>query len=349
MPRENEEALSEISLLTYLNIILKNRRLYFFMIGGAFIITLFLNFFSPSYYLVSSTFIPEVVPQLQRLERLSGVRSYETTYNLEREKERLLHLCKRIFETQEIFISLNKKKYLTDENSKVQPLSKIFNLQDENETKISKAICERLKKMFSIKLDEKPGSVTLFVKTTQPLLGIELANSFVKELDKTLQKLEQTRAKESRLFIEARVKEARQALIKAEEELYNFRKRNRLITTPELKLQEERLIRNVDLAQTLFIALKKEYEFARLEEIKGRRGIKVLEKASVVTRQAKKVFNKITILLGVLITLFFTTGVAFLKEFLKGLEKEGNKEYKELRRNIGLLKQDFLFFKRLSR
>ena len=84
-----------------------------------------------------------------------------------------------------------------------------------------------------------------------------------------------------------------------EEALKIFRDNNRQITqSPELLLQQSRLMRNVEIQQTIFIELTKQLELAKLAEVKDVPVINLREQAKdpIIKTGPKRAF----MLLGIL-------------------------------------------------
>lgn len=78
-----------------------------------------------------------------------------------------------------------------------------------------------------------------------------------------------TRASQRREFVETRAAEARANLELAEDSLRRFNERNRRITdSPTLQFEEARLRRRVDLRQDLYVALSRELDQARIDEVR---------------------------------------------------------------------------------
>jgi uncharacterized protein involved in exopolysaccharide biosynthesis len=87
-------------------------------------------------------------------------------------------------------------------------------------------------------------------------------------------------ASEQRKWIETRLKDVELDLRRAEEALKLFREKNRrIIDSPQLLLDQERMLRDIEMKSTVFIELKKQAELARIEEIKNIAIVNVLDPA----------------------------------------------------------------------
>src|SRR5205807_248265 len=77
------------------------------------------------------------------------------------------------------------------------------------------------------------------------------------------------RARARRTFAEQQADDARHNLEAAEDSLKTFYVRNRRIQdSPQLQFEETRLRRRVDVRQEVFLTLTREYEQARIDEVR---------------------------------------------------------------------------------
>jgi len=114
----------------------------------------------------------------------------------------------------------------------------------------------------------------------EPQLAADVANQITAELDDYTRTKRRTNATLQREFIEQRMKEVEEQLGRSEIALKEFRERNRrIMDSPQLMLEQERLARDVQINSTVFIELKKQLEIAKIEEIKNIPIINVLDPA----------------------------------------------------------------------
>ncbi|MFH1612789.1 MAG: hypothetical protein ABIB46_03545 [bacterium] len=277
----NEE---EINLLKYVNIILKRRKVlcYLFIIMLPIFIFILFFFISNSSYTITTVFMPLAnFYQIQRLENLSGVSQYEARNSFSKAMEVQLYLCERNLRSEKIIIQLLEKKYLLEKKDcKLKTLTEIFKIKDFNLSKkeILENVCEIFKKSISIKVDSKRNLITLSFVTKYPYFGKNLVNDLLNELSIILKEQDFYKTRENQFFIEKQLKESEKKLINVENILYEFREKNRIINTPDLKLQEEKLIRDLRLEESLFTMIKKESELSVFEKERVKEEIIVLEK-----------------------------------------------------------------------
>lgn len=122
--------------------------------------------------------------------------------------------------------------------------------------------------------------------------------------------------------MERRLEETEQDLHRSEEELKSFRDRNRRVElSPELQLQAGRFQREVTLQSELFVTLKKQYELAKIEEIKEIPVINVLDPAVAPLHKSKPRRKRSVVLSGI-VGLLGGVGLAFLLEYFGNLAKD---------------------------
>lgn len=77
------------------------------------------------------------------------------------------------------------------------------------------------------------GTISITVEERDPELAAEIANCYVQELDKLNQRVNVTKAKNTRLFIEERLIEVGEDLAKAEEALRDFQREHKAVSLPD--------------------------------------------------------------------------------------------------------------------
>lgn len=144
---------------------------------------------------------------------------------------------------------------------------------------------EKGTKMFQearsrVVLNPKNSSVKVVVFDRDPLVAANIANRMATELDRLNQQMGRNNAREKRVFIEDRRREVMRQLETDEEELTDFREKNRNYGgSPQLMLEFERISRRVRLDEELALTLVRELEIARIDEYKDVPVINVLDRA----------------------------------------------------------------------
>ena len=142
--------------------------------------------------------------------------------------------------------------------------------------------------------------LTVMVEMPESKLSAEAANAVVASLDKYVRTQRKSFASEQRKYLVSRVQQIKDTLTYCEDALKNFREKNRQVAqSPELLLEQNRLMRNVEIQQTIFIELTKQSELVKLAEVKDVPVVNVREYAKdpVVKTGPKRIFTLALILL----------------------------------------------------
>ena len=167
-------------------------------------------------------------------------------------------------------------------------------------------------------LDNKTNLLTLEIETEEAELSADILNYIVWQLDNFIQTKKTSSAGNQRIFVEGRLVEIKVELTIAENKLKDFREQNRMIvTSPELLLQQERLLREVIINTTIYTELKKQFEVAKIEEVKDIPIINVMDKARAnANRESPK--RSIIVLSTFFISLLGAVGLEIFRKSFKG-------------------------------
>ena len=158
------------------------------------------------------------------------------------------------------------------------PLNWFADSKDNMSLKWESSALKELSKRISV-IENKSGLINISVLMENPELSAEISNYIYDAVVEFFNKNHFESAKLNREFIEERQKEVESILINAENKLKEFRTKNRkVIDSPQLQLELERLMRDVEIQTQIFITLQKEYEVARIEEVKETPSVLVLDK-----------------------------------------------------------------------
>ena len=154
-----------------------------------------------------------------------------------------------------------------------------FSKSEENmNLKWESSALEKLSDRISVK-EDKTGLINVEVLMEERELSSQIANYiYAGVVDFTNNEHIET-AKLNREFIQERQGEVKEILIDAENKLKDFRSKNRkVMDSPQLQLELERLMRDVEIQTQVFITLQQQYEIARIEEVKETPSVVVLDK-----------------------------------------------------------------------
>ena len=125
----------------------------------------------------------------------------------------------------------------------LQPLADIYRLSRfEGEKKIQRTM-SRLRDGVSTDVNIRTGVVSFTATGRTPEMAKAIGDSILAAVNDFNINIRQTRARAEHAFTEARASDAARALAAAENALADFNARNRVITSPSLQTQSERLRR----------------------------------------------------------------------------------------------------------
>ena len=183
---------------------------------------------------------------------------------------------------------------------------------DDQATQVEESLRRIRGDVLHIKHDSRSGTITIAVHLEDPEMAAAVANASVTLLDELNRQVRRTQASQWLGFIESRLAEVETMLEEAEVALGSFYGQNRVISdSPQLKLQEGRLLREARVQEELFITLKSQREIAKVEEVKNLPVIAVLDEAFPPVRRFSPRRGLLTVLaaflfgfLGVIVALF---------------------------------------------
>lgn len=333
MPGEEGEG---ISLISYLNVLLRRRWL---IIGCSFLATVAAYVFSKlqaPQYQASATFLVA-----DTTASVMGEQSDAFFAALKNPGE----YYKKVAASSTILDALLAEQFQAPEDGKRAPLLQILKVE-------GKTSAERLSKgreglAKSIELNNPrdfPNLMTLQVTAGSPDLAADIANKLIVRLKKYDSDLRSSNAKERLKFIEEQIAGVQNQLKTAEDALQQFLRRNSGAPIGQLSLEKSRLEREVQLQQEIFLTLKKELEIARIAEKKEASSISIIDQA-LPPRYKSSPKTLMNMALAGVVGLMMSVFLAFLLEYYGKVKHD--QEFIETMRDI---RRDFdLAFWRKSR
>lgn len=173
----------------------------------------------------------------------------------------------------------------------------------------------------------RTGIVTFFLSAPYPDLTEQLGNNMLSELDVYNTQRRRSQVTQEREFIQKRVEESQLALAKAENDLRNFQEVNRqYFSSPTLRLENNRLEREVTRRSDIYTSLSQAEERARIEEVRDTPAITVVEPPTypVSPDLGNGVRNT---LLGLIAGMLIGIVIAFVRERIRETQVEHSPAY----------------------
>ena len=138
-----------------------------------------------------------------------------------------------------------------------------------------------LSKIVKTDVTKATGIVEVTVDTKWPSVSFGIINDLMRGLDEFNISSRQSQAGAERRFVEGRLAIADTSLRDAENRLEEFLRVNRVIASPNLVLERDRLQRAVTMRQQLYTTLAQSYEDVRMREVRDTPVITVVEAPAV--------------------------------------------------------------------
>ena len=275
----------------------------------------YLLFISKPYFESTITILPEYGSKSNMLSQLSGLASIagvnvgeaaptEIYQNIITSESVIAPVIYAKYKTEEFPDSVNLIQYF-----EVESFGKNPEIQKrENFLKLYKKLTES---KISADVDRMTKILNVTVTMPEAQLSADVANNLVKSLDRYIRTQRKSNATEQSFYLEKRTQQIKDSLNIAENMLKNFREDNRITSqSPNLLLEQSRLMRNVEILQTVYVELTKQLEIAKIDEIKDAPVLNVKEFAKSPVKKAGPIRS-----IRLIIIMFFSvliTGAYFL-------------------------------------
>ncbi len=229
------------------------------------------------------------------------------------------------------------KRFYTDKYDKELPLISIISDSDQdvdlNDLAFISKGSKSFRKMVNFEDSNKDPISSITITASEPLLAQKLAETVLEELEKLNRYYKSKVVSEKIKFIDERISSVTNQLTASEKRLKNFNEQNRQISSPALQLEQDRLLRDVEVQKGIYLTLKQQLELAKIEEIQQASIFQILDEPRVPQAPISDRMILKVILAGIL-GFVFAVLIAFARTFLKNA---GIKERKKIRKIRNLL------------
>lgn len=256
----------------------ERKRIFLWSLAAG-IVTLLFNFFVLDLtYKASSSILPETEKgKLGSLGQFSGLAQLAGVNVPGSEVARLYPI---IVTSETVLRPVVERQYQTQRYPQPVNLIQYFELDESTAEKNMFEALKELRGSMTTSYDTKTSTVVVTMELEEPQLAADVLNAIVAELDRFMRLKRINTASEQVKWISTRLTEVEKELRSAEEAFKVFSERNRKVSdSPELSLRQQRLLRDVTVKSTIVIELKKQFELAKIEEIKNISIVNVLDEA----------------------------------------------------------------------
>ncbi len=323
---ETEQTERKIDYLELISILWRNKKLIILVTLITTAVFVGLTFLITPTFLSSAVILPDMgkdkLGPLGDLASLAGI-------NISGEVI-MVKLYPDIIRSEVVLTPVIEKKYKSKFYEQPVNLIEFFEIEEETPRRTKEVILEKLRKMLDINMSPKTGLLTYSIETKDAQVSADILNTITTELNNFLLTKRTTNAGEQRKWIEQRLKEAKADLAKAENVLKEFREKNRrVIDSPQLLLEQERLIRDVTIQTAVYSTLVQQYEMAKIEELKHVPIINVLDEAKPAGKKNNPK-RRLIVTIGFILSFIGAVGYVIVK----------NKYSSEVEKYLKILKPD---------
>jgi uncharacterized protein involved in exopolysaccharide biosynthesis len=181
---------------------------------------------------------------------------------------------------------------------------------------------QKLGGLISAPVDRRLGTVRITVRSEDREFAAWTANQLVRYLNEFNQQTRQSRGRNQRVFAEEREKAAAVDLRTRENELRSFYEQNRnWESAPRLRLEEDRLRREVQISTEVVSMLARQVESARLTEASDLPMLTVIDSATAPALKSGPL-RRLTLMAVVGLVFAVLVALAILREYMPELRAE---------------------------
>ena len=239
-----------------------------------------------------------------------------------------------LLRSRAVLESVARTKYVIqvgsdDSNPSPVSLLDVFEITGGNEPSRVRRASSLLEERIETRI--RTGVVEVAVTMPHPQLAAEVAGQLLDALHEFNSRTRQSQASAERRFLELRLKEVGEELHILEEAMRQFFERNRVFAnSPQLVFEADRLQRQVNLREEVYIEIALAYEQARIAEVRDTPVLTVIEEARApASPDSARLFLKAGagLTLGMLFGLFWGA----LRDFLSEVQRGGSTGSRKLR------------------
>lgn len=228
-----------------------------------------------------------------------------------------------IIRSKVVVRNLLKKKIDSETYGKNRSLISIVTGQnlDVFDAKMEIIATNKLLKKIKVTESLKTKINTIVTEFDDPAVALAINDLLIKSVQDHQSRLIKKNFEKTRVFIEKRILEVNKELINAENQVKTFEDRNRKIqNSPSLKLDLQRLKRDVSVLTGVFTSLKQELEKVKIEELKDEELVLIINAPDIPLGKSNIPFIKFFF-----ITTILSLGTSII--FFVSLEQLKNKVY----------------------
>lgn len=317
-PQTNESTQNPIDIVEILATLWGRRKLIGMVLVTTIVLSAIVSLTLPPYFKSTATIMPEkekgTLASLESLPSLAALAGVSVGGEVS-----LVKLYPTIIKSESVLRNVMYGKYKTEKFQDSVDLVRYWEITEKRPGSAFEDAIKQLRTNLDVSVEAKTSIVTISIETNERQLSADILNRTIYELNKFILTKRTTNASEQRKFIEGRLKEVKDDLSRSENALKEFRERNKQVRSPQLLLEQGRLERDVQINNTIYLELTKQYELAKIEEVKNMPVINVLDLARPAAYKGGPMRSLIVLMCALLGFLSVTSYVLGEKYYGRGI------------------------------
>jgi len=324
--RLGEPPIADLSILKFVNVLLRFRGTFFLsaLIAAAIVMSFALT--ESRHYTSLTSFMPE--RSANQGPGAGFAAQFGLTVGSQTAESPAFYL--ELLRTHEMLDAIASAQYSLA-NGGTGPLEKAYGITGPSPTMARERAIRALALQIHASASTKTGIVSVAVTTPTPSLSTQIAQQVIVQLRRFNVERRQTQATSEREFAEARMAEGKQQLNQAEGRLEGFLQFNRdYRNAPRLVFEYDRLARDVSMRQQLYTSLAQAFEQAKLDEVRQTATLTVLQPPIVpVSADPRGLIRRamFALLFGLLVGVLF----AYIRQYAEKARTNELDAYSEFR------------------
>jgi uncharacterized protein involved in exopolysaccharide biosynthesis len=330
----------ELSLLTVLVALLRQRRLIVACVAAGALIALLRALLSPPLYVSVASFMPHGTDKpTSQLALMAG----QFGISVPQGGGSSPQFYAELLDSRGVLTAVWRAPLAARGDGAQQTIGAFVAAQEGIESTDTTAALRWLRDATATGVDEESGLVEAGARTKWPRVSFSITSSMIGAVNRFNLETHQSAARAERQFIQARMEEAQAALRSAEQALQQFLQANRQFeSSSHLQFEYDRLQRNVLLRQQVYASMAQGYEDARISEVRNTPVITLVEQPNYPRdAEPRKLLTKL--LVGVVAGAILGIIAALVREFFRVAAARRQPEMLELKR---LGRESFLWLRR---
>jgi tyrosine-protein kinase Etk/Wzc len=208
----------EINLIDLLLVLLKWKRMIFWIVAASIVISVIVALISPKSYIATARILPPQESKSSMSGLLSQVGGTLGGLGLDLIGGE---------STSDVYVGILESRTVADN------LIKKYDLMERYDTKYMADTYEELSERSAFDVDSKNQIISISVEDRDPQIAADMANTYVEELDIINRTVNITEGQRKRIFLEKRLAKVKEDLINAEMDLKAFQEQYKLVSIDE--------------------------------------------------------------------------------------------------------------------